>query len=220
MTKPINDHTVQVNKPRRRSKIRIAHEEKILNSAEFIFASYGYTGATVEKIAKHTGISKQNLLYYFSSKDKLYRAVLENILNIWLDKLNLLNQIGDSPAEKLKHYIRDKLKISQTHPNGSKVFANEIINGAPHIGEYLSNNLNEKLQADVDLVNQWIADGKIDDIDPYHLFFMIWASTQTYADFSTQIQLVLNKDKLSEQDFGNAGDFLCQVILKGIGLKM
>jgi len=219
MTTPLPNTLIEVKKTRRRSRIRVAHEEKILASAEFVFASYGYTGATIEKIAKDSGISKQNLLYYFSSKQELYQAVLKNILAIWLDKLNLQNQVGDDPAEKLSQYIRDKLKISQTHPNGSKVFANEIINGAPHIGDYLKRNLNEKLQADVDLVNSWIAEGKVDVIDPYHLFFMIWSSTQTYADFSTQIQLVLNKEELTEQDFNNAGDFLCQIILKGIGLK-
>jgi TetR/AcrR family transcriptional regulator len=219
MTTPLPNTLIEVKKPRRRSRIRVAHEEKILANAEFVFASYGYTGATIEKIAKDSGISKQNLLYYFSSKQELYQAVLKNILVIWLDKLNLKNQVGDDPAEKLSQYIRDKLKISQTHPNGSKVFANEIINGAPHIGDYLKRNLNEKLQADVDLVNSWIAEGKVDVIDPYHLFFMIWSSTQTYADFSTQIQLVLNKEELTEQDFNNAGDFLCQIILKGIGLK-
>ncbi len=206
-------------KPRRKSRIRIAHESKILASAEFIFASFGYTGATVEKIAKHSGLSKQNLLYYFPTKHRLYQAVLKNILTLWLDQLSLHNQAGNTPAEKIQHYIRGKIKISQTHPNGSKVFANEIINGAPHIGDYLKNNLNEKLQADVDLINCWINEGKIDVVDPYHLFFMIWASTQTYADFSTQIQLVLNKKKLTDQDFTDAGDFLCQVILKGIGLN-
>ena len=120
----------------------------------------------------------------------------------------------------LSNYIRDKLEISKSHPNGSKVFANEIINGAPHISQYLEENLKPALEADVKLVKGWIAEGLLDDIDPQHLFFVIWASTQTYADFSTQIQIALGKPELDGGDFINAGDFLTHTLLKGIGLNV
>ena len=207
------------NKPRRRSRNRANNEQAILNAAEYIFAHKGYNGATIEGIAEHAGFSKQNLLYYYASKEVIYQAVLKRILDLWLEKLNLFNQQGEDPATMLSNYIRGKLEISQSNPTGSKVFANEIINGAPHIKEYLSENLLPTLEEDVALVKQWIADRKIDDIDPYHLFFVIWASTQTYADFSTQIQLALNKPQLEDEDFTSAGDFLTHTLLKGIGLK-
>lgn len=207
-------------KPRRRSRIREAHEAKILEAAEHVFAHRGFNGATIESIAEQAGLSKQNMLYYFASKEILYQEVLKKILNLWLEKLNLFNQQGEDPAAMLANYIRGKLEISQSHPTGSKVFANEIINGAPHIRQYLEANLLPALDADVKLVKEWIAQGLIDDIDPHHLFFVIWASTQTYADFSTQIQMALGKPKLEDGDFKNAGDFLTHTLLKGIGLRV
>lgn len=209
-----------IKKPRRRTQSRNAHEEKIIDAAEYVFAHRGFNGATIEFIAKQAGLSKQNMLYYFPSKDILYQEVLKKIFDLWLDKLNLFNQPGEDPATMLKNYILGKLVISQTHPTGSKVFANEIINGAPHIREYLQANLLPALEADVKLVREWIAEGKMDNIDPYHLFFVIWASTQTYADFSTQIQLALGKPCLDDGDFEAAGDFLTHTLLKGIGLKV
>ena len=204
---------------RRRSETREALIKKIIDSAEYVFAHKGYNGATVEAIAEKADLSKQNMLYYFSSKEVLYQAVLKNILHLWLESLNLFAQQGEDPTTMLSNYIRGKLEISRTMPYASKVYANEIINGAPHLKQYLKDNLLPALEEDVKLIKEWIAQGKIDDIDPYHLFFVIWTSTQTYADFSSQIELALDKPKLSSDDFTAAGDFLTHTLLKGIGLK-
>ncbi|MEH6650857.1 MAG: TetR family transcriptional regulator C-terminal domain-containing protein [Motiliproteus sp.] len=210
---------VEVERPRRRSRVREAHEAKILSVAEDIFAQFGYNGTSIESIAERAGMSKQNMLYYFPSKEVLYLRVLASILDLWLEKMVLLDQDGDDPATMLENYIRGKIELSRTHPNGSKVFANEIINGAPYLKNHLQSQLVPILDADVNLVRSWIADGKMDPIDPYHLFFVIWSSTQTYADFSTQIQLSLKKDQLDVEDFKGASDFLTHMVLKGIGLK-
>lgn len=211
------DKKPMISKPK--SRIRTAHEKAILSEAEMIFAKYGYAGAKLTQIAKEVGISKTNLLYYFPTKKLLYESVLKNIIDIWLEKLTLFNQGGSEPAAKIKNYIIDKLELSRMHPNASKVFANEIINGAVNIGAYLQEKLLVTLEEDVKLVNKWIDEGKMDAIDPYHLFFMIWACTQTYADFSAQIQLALKKDTLEKSDFDNAAEFICQVIIKGLGIN-
>ena len=213
------EETVAVNKPKRRSRIREAHEATILGTAEHLFSENGYNGTAVETIAERAGMSKQNLLYYFPSKEVLYRRVLENILDLWLEKMALLDQLGENPTEMLRNYIRGKVELSRSNPNASKVFAIEIINGAPYLKEYLKMHLVPALEADVKLVKSWIADGLMDDIDPYHLFFLIWSSTQTYADFSSQVTLSLGKDELDENDFEQATEFLSHIIIKGLGMK-
>ncbi len=207
------------NKPRRRSRIREAHAAAILRAAEDLFSRNGYNGTALEAIADHANMSKQNLLYYFSSKELLYHRVLENVLDIWVDKMALLDQEGEDPAEMLRNYIRRKVELSRSNPNASKVFAIEIINGAPYLQDYLKERLLPVLEADVQLVRTCIAEGRMDPIDPYHLFFLIWSSTQTYADFSSQIELSLGKGELEANDFQTATDFLTHVIIKGIGLK-
>ena len=204
-------------KPKRLS--RKLTEQKILLAAEDVFALYGYQGAAINTIAELTGLTKQNLLYYFPSKEVLYQKVLENILDLWLDKMALLAQRGDDPKTMIASYVKGKMEISQSHPNGSKVFATEIIQGAPHLKDYLISHLLPQLEEDVKLINEWIAADKIDPVDPYHLFFMIWASTQTYADFSSQISLALGKEQLAETDFEKATEFLTQLLIKGLGIK-
>lgn len=214
----MSNDTVQ-RKPRRRSASREALEHKILAAAEAVFAEQGFNGASLETIAEHAGLSKQNMLYYFPSKESLYHQVLRDILDLWIEKMALIEQDGDTPAVMLENYIRGKLALSYTRPLGSKVFASEVISGAEHLQGYIKNNLLPQLEADVALVNGWVAAGLMDPIEPKHLFFTIWASTQTYADFSAQVSLALGKDKLDEEDFVQAGDFLTHVLLKGLGLS-
>lgn len=215
----IGKEKTKIDRPRPRSRIREAHEAKILSAAEEVFALFGYNGTTIESIAEHSGMSKQNMLYYFSSKEVLYLRVLADILDLWLGSMSLQDYEDEDPATMLESYIRGKIEMSRLYPNGSRVFANEIISGAPYLKDRLQSKLLPILEADVGLVRSWIADGKMDSIDPYHLFFVIWSSTQTYADFSTQIQISLKKDLLDSEDFQVASDFLTQVVLKGIGLK-
>lgn len=214
MSQPAVEH-----KSPRRSAHRQALEQKILDAAEIIFAEQGFSGASLEAIAEKAGLSKQNMLYYFSSKESLYQQVLKHILDLWIEKMALMEQAGDTPAVMLENYIRGKLEISRVHPYGSKVFANEVIGGSAHLKCYLENDLLPQLEADIALVRTWIANGEMDPVDPEHLFFTIWASTQTYADFSSQISLALGKNALDEEDFQKAGDFLTHVLLKGLGLR-
>lgn len=198
---------------------RQTQEAQILKAAEEVFALFGYNGATIDLIAARAGLSKQNMLYYFPSKRILYQKVLENVLDVWMDSMALLEQPGEDPASMIESYIRRKIELSRTRPNGSKVFATEIINGAPHLSEHVRTKLISRLEEDVKLVDSWIAEGKMDPIDPKHLFFMIWSSTQTYADFSSQIEFILGREKLTASDFEDAARFVSHVILKGTGTQ-
>lgn len=214
MSQPTAEH-----KSPRRSSNRRALEQRILDAAEITFAEQGFNGASLETIAEKAGLSKQNMLYYFPSKESLYQNVLKHILDLWIEKMTLMEQNGDTPAVMLENYIRGKLEISRVRPYGSRVFANEVISGASHLQIYLKNDLLPQLEADLELVRTWIANGEMDPVDPEHLFFTIWASTQTYADFSAQISLALGKNALDEEDFQKAGNFLTHVLLKGLGLR-
>ncbi|WP_430462734.1 TetR/AcrR family transcriptional regulator [Thalassolituus sp. LLYu03] len=191
-------------------------EARIIRAAEKAFACTGFNGTSMEVIAEAVGISKQNLIYYFPTKETLYRKVLQNTLDIWTEKMVFSEDPDALPADIIAHYIRGKLELSYENPDGSKVFAHEVINGAPILRDYLISHLKPQFEKDVELVKRWSKAGLIRDISPEHLFFTIWAATQTYADFATQIQLLMGKKKLTKNDFNEAADFLTRLVLNGI----
>ncbi|WP_339722179.1 TetR/AcrR family transcriptional regulator [Marinomonas primoryensis] len=194
-------------------------ESRILRSAEIIFAAKGFSGASMERIAEISKISKQNLIYYFPNKDLLYKRVLKEILDIWIEKLSLLESDGATPEDVIRGYVREKMQLSRLYPNGSKVFAHEVISGAPVLKDYLLSHLKPQFDRDVKLVKSWINKGLIDDIDPEHLFFTIWAATQTYADFSIQMEVLLGKTSLDQMDFERAENAVTEFVVRALGAK-
>lgn len=194
-------------------------ESRILRSAEIIFAAKGFSGASMERIAEIAKISKQNLIYYFPNKDLLYKRVLKEILDIWIEKLSLLESDGATPETVIRHYVREKMQLSRLYPNGSKVFAHEIISGAPVLKDYLISHLKPQFDRDVAVVKSWINKGLIEESDPEHLFFTIWAATQTYADFSIQMEVLLDKKTLDQADFERAENAVTEFVVRALGAK-
>lgn len=201
----------------KKTRIQALNKEKIIEAATKVFAQYGYRGATVEQIAKKAGMSKPNLLYYYSSKKSLYITVLSRIYDIWLEPLRELD-VDKEPEEELSGYIDRKIEHSRLYPLASKIWANEIIGGAPILRSILETDLRETVRKKSTVLRTWMKQGKIAKFDPQHFLFMIWTVTQHYADFSTQIESVtdqtLKDDAFYEQTKKNVKQILLHGILK------
>lgn len=200
---------------KKKSRIQIMNQQKVLDAATEIFARYGFRGATIDQIAEMAGMSKPNLLYYFKSKKEIYLAVLEQTLNKWLQCLMGWQGTG-TPEETLTSYIVKKFEFSRDHAAGSRVFANEIMEGAPILKDLLGEELKILVGEDIQVIKGWIRQGLIRPIEPIHLIFMIWAVTQHYADFSAQIETLTGKTLDDEKFYKQAKKTVTQIILKGV----
>jgi TetR/AcrR family transcriptional regulator len=198
-------------------RIRQANETRILRAAERIFARAGFAGATMAGIAAVAGVPKSNLHYYFRTKQALYRAVLAHTLELWLSETDIINA-DHSPQAALEQYIRAKMRLSASHPDASRVFANELLHGAPEIGDTLRSALRALVLRKASVIRAWIDSGQMAEVDPSHLFFTIWACTQTYADFESQVCAVLGVSRLGQRDFDEATEHLVGLLLRGCGL--
>lgn len=180
------------------TRIQKQNRQAITDAALRIFSEYGYRGSTVAQIAEAAKMSKANLLYYFQSKEDVYLAVLEYTLSEWLQPLTEMNPQGD-PAEEIWTYAKAKLAMSKSNPEASRLYANEILQGAPMIGNFLKTDLRELLDDRCAIIQHWIDQGKLNAVSPLHLMFFIWATTQHYADFSVQTTFLTdNTDSLFE----------------------
>lgn len=199
-------------------RIRQKNEQLILSAAEEEFARHGFKGATMNSIAQRAGLPKANVHYYFNNKLELYAAVLSGIIELWDGTLNEL-QPEDDPASVLPAYIAAKMRFSREYPLASRIFAIEIINGAPNLVGYFNDAYREWFRGRTEVFRAWATQGKIAPIAPEHLIFLLWSSTQHYADFAFQINASLGKESLSDQDYEAATQTLIQIVLRGIGVE-
>jgi len=200
-----------------KGQIRQANRELILGAANRVFARAGFNGATVAAIAEAAGLPKANLHYYFGSKQELYREVLARTLHDWLVPMDSLVPEAD-PRNAIEAYLRAKMAMSAALPDASRVFANELLHGAPVLGELIRTELRAVVRKRAAIVDGWIAAGRMAPVDSTHLFFTIWAATQTYADFDVQVRSVLGRSKLTARDHERATEHVVSLVLRGCGL--
>ncbi|WP_271271633.1 TetR/AcrR family transcriptional regulator [Aliamphritea hakodatensis] len=200
------------------AKIRERNRELIIRAASKVFAEQGFAAAKTVDIGELAGVPKANIYYYFKTKQNLYSSVLESVIEPLLAASDPFYE-HDDPRVALTEYIRAKVKISQQQPYASKVFASEIMHGAPHLPPEIAEQMLQQTRQSSARIQDWIDRGLMAPVDPQHLLFTIWASTQTYADFDWQITRVTGKDQLEEEDYKAAADLICQLVLKGCEVK-
>lgn len=202
----------------RRTRIQEEKEELILEAALEVFSQRGFHGSTIDQIAEVAGMSKPNLLYYFRTKEAMHRALIDRVLENWLEPLQAFDADGD-PEEEIRSYIRRKLEMAREFPRESRLFANEILQGAPHIAGVLDGPLKELVDEKAEVIRAWIASGKVCDCDPHHMIFSIWSTTQHYADFDVQVKAVLGSGRDGADRFEEAARFLEGLFVSGLIVK-
>jgi TetR/AcrR family transcriptional regulator len=198
--------------------IRLENERLIMEAAEKVFAEAGFGGATMQLIADMAGLPKANLHYYFPTKEALYRRVVQDIFHVWLQAADIFDQ-ANGPVEGIGAYIDAKMEISRRHPAGSKVWASEVMHRAPVIQDYLETTLDHWTNGRIDVIQKWIDKGLMHPIDPRHLLYMLWATTQHYADFGHQIETLNGGNALSNDQWVAATNTIKTIILNGIGAQ-
>jgi TetR/AcrR family transcriptional regulator len=184
---------MSIDTAKKPTRIQQRNRHKILDAALDVFSAHGYRGATLDQIAEAAGMSKPNILYYFSGKEEIHVTLLSQLMETWLDPLVDMDAQGD-PVTEILAYVQRKLDMARALPRESRLFANEILQGAPRMGPHLKADLKPLFDEKCAVVNGWIKAGKIAPVDAHHLIFSIWATTQHYADFEAQISTLIGSD--------------------------
>lgn len=203
----LHDHHPPGKRP---TRIQKRNRQTILDAALEVFSQQGFRGATLDQIAEVSGLSKPNMLYYFPSKEVIHATLLDKLLDMWLAPLRRLDPAGD-PLTEILAYMRRKLDMSRDYPRESRLFANEVLQGAPRMMGTLEGGLKALVDKKADVIRQWIAEGRIAAVHPQHLLFSIWSLTQHYADFDVQVRAVLGPD---HDPYAEADDHLTQLFTR------
>ncbi len=200
---------------KRRHRLMESKRALILDAALQLFSRFGVHGTSLDQVASMADVSKTNLLYYFSSKDELYVSVLRQLLDVWLRPLRGFS-VEQEPLQAIGEYIRIKLELSRDHPAESRLFCLEIVQGAPLLMDELQQPLRELVDSKVQVIQAWIDAGQLAPIDPHHLIFSLWATTQHYADFASQINAVTGKTLADPVFFQQVLENVRGLILEGL----
>ena len=166
----------------------------------------GFAARRSTRSPQAAGLSKPNVLYYFPSKEAIHGELLAGLMDTWLEPLQALDDDGD-PVEELLDYVERKLDMSRDMPRESRLFASEVLQGAPRFGDVRSPGpLKTLVDEKAALIQGWVEAGRIAPVDPYHLIFSIWATTQHYADFDAQVRGILHPE--DDAHFDDARAFL------------
>lgn len=207
-----------MDKPLIKVSIRAENERAIVEAAEAVFAEAGFKGATTAAIAARAGVPKANLHYYFSTKEELYRAVIERVLTAWLAAASSFDE-SDDPSEALARYIGAKMELARSMPLSSRIWAAEIMRGAPAIQDFLDTTLAQWVEQRSHIVRGWIAEGKLRPVEPKYLFYMIWATTQQYANAAHEMASLENGRALTDAQFDAAKKQVIETIIAGVTLR-
>lgn len=194
--------------------IRQKNQQLIFAAAKQEFVTYGFKGASIKRIAERAGLPRANIHYYFKNKEDLYQQLLNQILEAWNAQFDAFDESDDAKTA-LSDYIRAKVMYAKTDPQGSRLFASEIIHGAPHLKPYLSGEFRRWVQTKVAVIGSWVAQGQLKPVNPQHLLFLIWSATQHYADFNVQVLAAMDKSEMSDDDYLQVVDSLTTIILGG-----
>lgn len=202
----------------RRAQAAAAKRSAILSAALEYFSQFGLRGTRLDKVAERAGISKTNLLYYFSSKEALYIAVLKEILDVWLAPLRALRP-DQEPLAAIRHYIQLKLEVSRDHPQASRLFCLEMLQGAPLLKAELEGDLKTLIDEKSRVIENWIAQKRLAPVEPQHLVFMLWATTQHYADFAVQVEAITGQTLHDETFFRQTVANVQHMVIEGIRVR-
>jgi len=210
--------SIKSTAPTRRSKAVAAKRTAILTAALELFSLYGLHGTSLDKVAEGADVSKTNLLYYFPSKEALYIAVLKEILDVWLAPLRALRS-DQEPLVAIRDYIRLKLEVSRDHPQASRLFCLEMLQGAPLLKQELEGDLKTLVEAKSQIIQGWVEAGRLAAVRPHHLIFMLWATTQHYADFASQVEAVTGKTLSDDAFFQETVENVQRMVIEGIRVR-
>lgn len=190
--------------------------QQLLAAALDVFSVYGFSGASLDEIAQLAEMHKSNIFYYYENKEALYVEVLTTVMQKWLAPLQILESELE-PAEAITNYLMQKIEVSRTQPKASKLFALEIIQGAPHILPILKGPLRKLFKRKSKVITTWQEQGKLSDkIDAEVLIINLWGITQNYADFSTQIEMVTGKTLRNRSMYQRTIEHTVHMMLYGI----
>jgi len=172
---------------------------RILAAAEQIFAQRGLAGARTEEIAAAAHANKAMLYYYYGDKQRLYRAVIENLFSQLRRSIESARPANASPRGHLLAYVNGYFDFVSTHPNYPRIVQREVMESGPQLHWIVQKYFRPFHKRLSRAIEEGIAAGEIQPVDSHNTVFSIIAITVFYFAAAPVVSRVLGRDALRPQ---------------------
>jgi TetR/AcrR family transcriptional regulator len=174
-------------------------KEQILSVAEEVFARKGFAGARTHEIAEQAGVNKALIYYYFESKEKLLREVLQKIL---FELISLSQEILAqklSAAEVLERFYRGFFYYVARHRNFSRLTTMDLGSQGGYLRTMFENFFRPLFERGVTFIEGAVARGELRAVNARQLLVTIYGMTIAYFADANQVAYLYGvEDALDE----------------------
>lgn len=141
-------------------------KEHILNTAEKVFAAFGYEGASTRFLASEAGVNIAMINYYFGSKESLLQAVLQRRMAGVRNQLEEVKELNAPAWDKLNRALDIYLTKASANNSFHRIIYREIsLNQRSEMSDFLSENIFRNVQTIIDIIRGGVEDGSFRTVD-------------------------------------------------------
>ena len=142
--------------------------KNLLGAAVKIFAAQGYKEATVREICKEAGSSNINAInYYFGSKEKLYKEILEKIFSHY-DNFDSGDWERKTPEQQLKTMVTNfctmLYKENRFTSDISAIFISEMTKPSPFLEEMVMTYNSPRVKRHITMFKRLLGEGATEEM--------------------------------------------------------
>lgn len=186
----------------RRGRKKIANPEtaqRILAAAEQHFAARGMAGARTDEIAADAHANKAMLYYYFGNKERLHRAVLENLFRQLREVVYAPASQNATPRERLLRWVNGYFDFLATHRNYPRLVQQEAMNSTPRFQWIVRNYFRPFHKHLSGLIEEGMAAGELRKVDAHQSVFSLLGMTVFYFAAAPSLSKLVGRNLLSPQ---------------------
>ena len=195
-------------------------KERIIACAEEVFAKKGFAGARTQEIAELAGVNKAMIYYYFGSKEKLLREVLQRVL---FELIGLSQEIlnkNPPPAEALEQFYRGFFYYVARHKNFSRMTTMDLGSEGAYLVTMFENFFRPLFERGARFIERGVARGEFRPVDARQFLVSIYGMTISYfADARFVTILFGGDDAMKEEVLEKRLEHLLDLIFTGLGVK-
>lgn len=194
-------------------------KKRILDVATEEFATLGYSGLSMNKLAEKLKINKAMIYYYFKDKRNLYDEVISSIIELNEEEKKEILTSSLEAKEKFKRYIKLYTKTISNNPNIIPLTLREMANFDLGIENNIPNSIEQELVLMKQIILQLNLKEKYKDIDFYELKAMIIGTISSYYSMQkTPLKLsnIKDFDKNDTKILNYVEEFITNILLDAL----